>query len=252
MWSLITVTHNSAEALRRHWTSQPLPANVEWIVVDNGSSDDSIDMARALGATEVVSGHGNAGFAKANNVGVQVASGDKLAFVNPDVSVKHQDWPLLETALQANHLVAPQLMNDDGSLQPNGRGFPLLMDQMRNRLTSGHALKGTYLNFADPGETLPVVWLTGAVVACARTTFEELGGWSEDYFLYYEDVDLCLRAGRLGMRVAVVGDARWMHGWARDSASMNPAALRTMASSAAKFYRRFPRLLLPKRGVDLG
>lgn len=245
MWSLITVTHNSAEALRRHWASQPLPSDLEWIVVDNGSSDDSMDVAEALGATQVLGGHGNAGFARANNLGVQVARGDKLAFVNPDVSVKHQDWPLLETALESHHLVAPQLMNDDGSLQPNGRGHPRLIDQMRNRLTSGAALQGTYLNYAGPGQTLPVVWLTGAVVACTRETIETLGGWSEDYFLYYEDVDLCLRAGRLGMRSAVVGDARWVHGWARDSASMNPAALRTMARSAVKFYRRFPRLLLP-------
>jgi N-acetylglucosaminyl-diphospho-decaprenol L-rhamnosyltransferase len=91
----------------------------------------------------------------------------------------------------------------------------------------------------------------GAALCARRETFERIGGWNEAFFLYYEDHDLGLRAWRAGIPVAVLAESRWEHAWARETmrASLRPW-LRELAS-AAKFYVRYPELLIPARRIAL-
>lgn len=240
-WSIITVAYNSADVLRRHWAS-PLPNGVEWIVVDNDSSDSSAETARELGA-RVIELEKNLGFSAANNRGLKTAEGSYIAFVNPDVVV---DWPTLdrlEALIDATGgLVSPQLLNPDGSSQPNGRGAPSLMNKIRNRTGSGSG--STYQVVANKGQTKYVAWLIGAVVAGAADTVQRLGGWDESYFLYYEDKDLSLRAWRNGVPVLVDGDISWRHSWARATKHFAWAPWKREVASAFTFYRREPRLLV--------
>src|SRR5690606_22918973 len=109
--SLITVTYNSAEVLREYWT-QDLGPEIEWIVVDNASSDDSAGVARELGADHVVRLPRNVGFSAANNVGAALASGEALGFMNPDVRVVPESAiELADRALRDAVVIAPQLLN---------------------------------------------------------------------------------------------------------------------------------------------
>jgi N-acetylglucosaminyl-diphospho-decaprenol L-rhamnosyltransferase len=78
LWSVVTVTYNSAAILRHCWYEAAKP--FEWIVVDNGSQDDSADVAEELGA-RVVRLAANVGFSAANNIGARHSSAPYLFFV---------------------------------------------------------------------------------------------------------------------------------------------------------------------------
>jgi len=191
-WSLITVTYNSADDLRKY-AAGPLPTDVEWIVVDNHSSDESVKVALSLGAT-VISLSENVGFGRANNVGLRQAHGAHVGFINPDLKVNYENLAALARLLDEaseDCLVAPQLTNPDGTAQPNGRGVPTVLRKLSNRLN----LKNTgYRIYANPGEQVYVAWAIGAAIFGRRATIDALGGWNEAFFIYYEDHDLGLRA----------------------------------------------------------
>lgn len=242
-WTLITVTYNSSEALR-HFFAGPLPHDVEWLVVDNASQDDSAATARSLGARVTVL-PGNRGFAAANNVALQAANGRHIAFVNPDVTVDYADLPRLARRLDDAPdpvLLAPQLLDPDGTPQPNGRGVPTLRRKIIHRLDGEH--QDGYRILAEAGSARYVAWAMGAVVVGRRSTLAALGGWDERFFVYYEDHDLGLRAWRAGVPVVLVGDVRWTHGWARETTGRSWAAWKLELGGMAKFFTRYPSLLV--------
>lgn len=243
--SLITVAYNSSETLKRFWRETDLGSTVEWIVVDNASTDDSAAVAESLGA-KVLRLSKNVGFSAANNLGLESAIGDFIGFVNPDVRVDAGDLGLLRTlASEAGALVAPQLVNPDGSLQPNGRGYPLLSAKIRNRLVGDDS---NYLLLADGDKPRPVCWAMGAALLGRRSEFHRISGWDSEFFLYYEDSDIGVRAWKEGIPVLVTPDVRWVHGWARETSTFNWAAWRREISSMARFYTRYPEFLLT-RGI---
>jgi N-acetylglucosaminyl-diphospho-decaprenol L-rhamnosyltransferase len=249
-WSLITVTHNSEDALKQYWGA-PLPPGVEWIVVDNASTDRTVETAAELGATIVVASDSNAGFSAANNIGFQRSSGRYVAFVNPDITVDFSSFIQLEQVCEdTGGLVAPQLSNDDGSIQPNGRGYPLLWNKIRNRLHDGEdRLRGTYLLTEEGDGVRPVCWVIGAAVLGKREVFSRLGGWDDHFFLYYEDKDISLRAWSAGMPVSLCGSARWVHGWARETKHFRLTPWMRELASMRKFYLRYPVFLLNQRAA---
>lgn len=244
-WSLITVTFNSSAALRTFWSTPP--KGVEWIVVDNNSSDDTVATAKALGAS-VIELPENIGFGAANNVGFAAAEADLIGFINPDVTVDYDTLPHLGSiARESECLVAPQLLNADGTLQPNGRGFPLVINKLRNRTGGLEKLRDQYLLYAAPGQRREVCWLIGAVVIGQRQIFEKIGRWDERFFIYYEDSDICLRAWRDGIPSVLDGDANWVHGWARETTGFKWAPWKREIASMTKFYSRYPVLVLGNR-----
>jgi len=241
-WTLVTVTFNSETDLQEYWSGFSSSDDVQWIVVDNASSDRSPDLAESLGA-RVIRLPKNLGFGGANNVGFFASQSHYVAFVNPDVQVKTETLPLLEKVIdETNGLVAPQLLNPDGSPQPNGRGAPYLLNKVLHRLKP-ERLNGAYRLFADVGQRIDVDWVIGAAVAGSRARLKKLGPWDDHFFVYYEDSDLGLRNQLDGHRSVVLGDARWVHGWARETTSFRLAPWILEFKSMAKFYARYPRLL---------
>ncbi|MGW4928030.1 glycosyltransferase [Agromyces sp. NPDC004153] len=244
-WSLITVTHNSEDKLRRFWPAHSGREDVEWLVVDNASSDRTADAAEKLGA-RVIRLATNVGFSRANNIGFDASAGTYVAYVNPDVSVDLESLIHLEEELDKfDGLVGPQLMYEDGTPQPNGRGLPSLPNKIRNRLD---ARDSTYRVYSDPAQVKHVAWLMGAAVAAKRQTVEAIGGWDERYFIYYEDSELGLRAWQRGLEVRLVGSARWIHGWARETTSLKWGPWRRELQSMVRFYRQHPLLLVSSGG----
>lgn len=244
-WSLITVTYNSAEDLKR-FAAGPLSADVEWIVVDNHSSDESVNVAVSLGAT-VISLSKNAGFGRANNIGLRDATGTHVGFINPDLHINYVDLPALARLLDEaakDCLVVPQLIDPDGTAQPNGRGVPTVLRKFGNRLD----LKRTgYRIYAKPGEQVYVAWAIGAAIFGKRTTIDTLGGWNEAFFVYYEDHDLGLRAWAHDIPMILTGDVRWFHGWARETTKFSLRPWLLEIHGASKFFCRYPGLLFSHR-----
>lgn len=235
--SLITVSYNSQEVLRKFWGGV-FPPDIEWIVVDNASKDDSRHVASALGA-RVVSLEENVGFGGANNRGADQARGDVLIFCNPDVRVDVDGVRELATrVLTEGGLWAPQLVNADGSLQENGRGVPAPWRKLRHMFWP-NAREDGYLRTAQDGRVREVLWVMGAAVAMTKATFGDLSGWDDKYFIYYEDSDICLRARNLGEKTWLDGGVTWLHGWARETKNgFSLSSWRYEFRSASRFYRR--------------
>jgi N-acetylglucosaminyl-diphospho-decaprenol L-rhamnosyltransferase len=243
-WSVVTVTYNSAETLRQCWSGPDKP--FEWIVVDNNSTDSSAAVAAELGA-HTVSLPRNVGFARANNLGVEQATRPYLLFGNPDLVLSLDGLAALRAHLDRHGgFVAPQLLYTNGRPQPNGRGFPYLSARLGNRnVWPFSRMHPEYKMYVAPGSARWVPWATGAALAVRRTDFLRVGRWDERFFLFYEDIDLCLRAWRLGQPVAVLGDVRWVHYWARTNNTLRWTHTHGYElRSAWTFYRTYPEFLV--------
>jgi N-acetylglucosaminyl-diphospho-decaprenol L-rhamnosyltransferase len=196
--SVVVVTFNSASAVAASLPAlcAQLGAGDELVVVDNASRDDTLAVVTRLApGAVVVRNDGNAGFAAAANAGARAASGDLLLFLNPDATPA----PGFVAAIRA----------------PRGdwaawMGLVTAGDAVN---TSGGVVHFTGIAWAGtapaPGPR-EVAFLSGACLAIPRATWERVGGFGDQYFMYQEDVDLSLRlrlaGGRLGIEPAAVVD----------------------------------------------
>lgn len=240
-WAFVTVTYNSRAHLLRHWTQfASMHPDSEWIVVDNASSDGSADLAASLGA-HVVRLSQNTGFAHANNRGLRRVASSHVMFVNPDVSIP-ADLSLAPLERWKNALVAPRLMNVDGSVQDSARGLPYLSRKIRNRLGERIGPHSDYVR-RDLATPTRIAWAMGAAVGGPTDLFRTIGGWNDDYFLYYEDHEIGLRAWETGAQVIYDPRVEFVHEWQRATTSFERAAWSFEVRSMRTFYRQYPSLL---------
>ena len=238
-WTIVTVTHNSAADLREFSLTYE-PGGPSWIVVDNNSKDETLEVATRLGACKIVALRDNIGFSKANNVGLNSVVTKYVAFVNPDVTIDLDSLDRIDLELFENSsIAAPQLLFRGGEKQPNGRNFPFLAYKISNRIPFSPSLRSEYQKFAKENEHIEVAWLIGAVIMGKTKTFQKIGGWPEKYFLYYEDTDLSLSIRKTGGSVILLGDHNWIHGWKRETSKLRIKPWFREISSMAKFYWTF-------------
>ena len=246
-WTLVTVTYNSSREFRNAW-GNGVPDGVRWMVVDNASNDGSAELAAELGA-DVLALQENVGFSAANNVALRQVDSEWVLFANPDLHVGAVgDLRRLASVSTANSgaLVAPQLLNADGSEQANARGYPYLADKAANRSLR---LPGSSLHdYARVGLDGPtyVAWVMGAAVAGPTSTLARLGGWDDDFFIYYEDHDLPLRAWLAGVATVVDPSVRWTHEWQRSTKRLRVRPW-MHDRSMRRFYAKYPDLLTRRR-----
>lgn len=249
-WDIVVVSHNSASELEGIWAAQPSAVRARVIAVDNDSSDDSAAISRAIFARST--SEPNHGLSRSNNIGFAQGSAKYVLFVNPDVVVTVPGLAKLATHLDKHDgLVAPRLLFRDGVPQENARGVPNFATQVLNRLLPPK-LRTSYRWPVPHDSIAEVPWVLGAAIAARRATLEAVGGWPEDYFLYYEDVELCCRARDMGLPVMVRGDVRWVHHWERASRSVASKSSRLHMQSAMKFFRSRPALILRARYKSAG
>jgi len=181
-------------------------ASFEVIVVDNGSSDGSLEWLRGQekqGRLRLVVNPDNLGFARGCNLGAAAARGRYILFLNNDMQVL-EDWldPLVSTLDRDPEagIAGAKLLFPDNTIQHAGVA---LVDF---QLPEGSHLSGVHLSYKLPahasGSTQPQYnqIVTGACLLVRRELFQELEGFDEGFWNGNEDVDFCLRAGRLGWR----------------------------------------------------
>jgi N-acetylglucosaminyl-diphospho-decaprenol L-rhamnosyltransferase len=179
----VVVIHDSAEHLVRLLESldRHVPGQARVIVVDTGSVDDGPERAREW-AAEVVELPDNPGFGAANNAGVAKARHDVVALLNPDVELLDDGLlRLVERARQTDALLAPRLLNPDGTTQDNVHPPPGTRREVLRALTPW---------WPDTA----IGWATAAALVARTDVLRALGPFDPDAFLWYEDLDLCLRA----------------------------------------------------------
>ncbi len=211
--TIIIVNWNSKDYL--HKCLESVIANVagveyEIVVVDSGSFDGCGEMlAQHYPDVHFLQSEQNVGFARANNMGAKIAEGSVFLFLNPDTEVHGsaiQDlYGALATLSEAG-IVGPRLLNSDGSLQASCvQAMPTILNQLvdiailqrwfpRLRLWATAAM---YEGCIDP---VPIEALSGACIMTRREVFDRVGGFSADYFMYAEDLDLCWKVNGAAYR----------------------------------------------------
>ena len=182
--SLVTVTWNSARVLPNLLST--IPFGVETVIVDNGSTDDSVAIAREFGA-RVLTLDQNLGFGAACNRGAEVAQGAFLFFANPDLEIGVGAVKAMEACLRSQPSISalnPAILNPDGSVYFKRRSPLLARDKW---MAKDRAL-------ASGG----MATLSGSALFMARETFGGVGGFDENIFLYHEDDDLSARLAARG------------------------------------------------------
>lgn len=247
-WTVITVTFNSESDLRDHWTTDPLDRDFTWVVVDNGSQDGTLEIARAR-ADHVIETGFNAGFGRANNLALKDVSTPYVLFANPDLAVPATGWQedLAASVDRFGGLVAPQLVNPDGSAQPNARGLPFLTSKIRNRLQKDRTADDPYAPVGLKVATY-CSWAMGAAIAATTNQFRQLGGWNPKFFLYYEDHELGMRAWQNELPVVLDPSVQFRHDWRRATKRIRFKPWRAEIASMLKFYAMYPELITPLLG----
>lgn len=207
--STIIVSFNTFDDTRRAVsTALASGASIhhEVIVVDNGSPDGSEGRLRhhfsADARVRILGSGGNIGFAAANNVGADVASGRVLFFLNPDTLVHADAIPALATFLDDHPevgAVGPRVLNPDGTDQATVLSFLTSGEILRQYLPVLDALRGRDRRTdLVPATSGPVDVVKGCALAIPRRTFDMVGGWDTSYFMYAEEVELCWQLRQAG------------------------------------------------------
>jgi GT2 family glycosyltransferase len=232
---VVVVSRNSASPLRELLPRLARgPATV--VVVDNRSEDDSVEIATEAGV-KVVSMPTNAGYSAACNEGARAVgpSVGWIAFVNPDVAVRAADLRQLTTDVPEDiWAVAPLTTTTDGDAQADAaRPVPsawfvaaMYMGLTRSK-TPAIALDSSSdvrYHYADT--------LSGSCLVVRRRCLDLVGGWDEAFFFNCEDIDICMRIGQAGGRLAVDRRVPVAHHKAHSSAGVNEEGRRLECARA--------------------
>lgn len=250
--SIVIVNYNAGkhlvgclESLSRHL------ANVshEICVVDNASSDGNLEMLRTrFREVKLLANSINRGFAAALNQGLRETAGTFVLWLNPDAELLDDGFQTLLEFLEKNPSVGvlgPQLVNPDGSRQLSCRSFPSYQTALFHRysvltrLFPNNRYSRQYLH-SDwaPDGIQETDWVSGACLLHRRSVLEKLGGLDEQFFMYCEDVDFCLRTRRAGWSVRYHPGARVLH---RIGASSRQVAGRMIVERHRSMWRYYAK-----------
>ena len=251
--SIIIVSYNTmqllADCIQSVQTSLGDSISYEIIVVDNDSKDNSIYMLKTQYPNiKLLENKYNAGFAKANNQGLQESSGEYVLLLNSDTIVLGNSINTLIDFLDRNidtAICGPKLLNSDMTLQlPCRRGFPRLINSIAHfshisRLFPKNRILGSYLmTYMDSTQNHEVDAVSGACMLIRPKVLEGIGGLlDEAYFMHFEDIDLCYRAKKYGFKVYYVHNAEVIHLKGQSSKLRSSGVTRNFFDSAIIYFR---------------
>jgi GT2 family glycosyltransferase len=199
----------------------PPRRSMEVFVVDNASTDGSVEMIEAkFPRVKLIKSGENLGFSKGNNVAIRQCQGRCIALVNPDVIVFPGCLDALADFLDQNPKVGnvgPRVLNPDMTQQCTCRRFPTLWNNFCSAIGLATAFKnsqffaGEQMFYFPHDRTLPVDVLKGCFSMIRRETFNEVGLLDENLFVYGDDLDWCRRCWKTGWQVVFFPGAKAIH-----------------------------------------
>ena len=213
--SIIIVNWNTAnltvDCIKSIFTDKGLKQLAyEIILVDNASSDDSIEkISKLKGPITIIKNKENVGFGRANNQGIKIAKGNYFLLLNTDTIILHSaisqslDWL---SSHPESYGCSAQLLNKDKSIQPSGGYFPNILNMACLLL---HLDDLPFVNKIIPPfhphspnfythdnyykKDHPQDWLTGAFMLLRREVVEKVNGFNPKFFMYGEEMEMCYR-----------------------------------------------------------
>ena len=216
--SVLIVTYNSAHVIGDCLSA--LGSDHEVIVYDNASADETVTLIeQKFPHCTVIAGDRNLGFAVGVNRAAAQATGRSIMLLNPDAVITATDVRVLAQTVASTHggIVAPLIHTDGVRVAAAGR-MPTAWAMTTHyfglsRLARGRRrLQGHYLLPADIADDVVAVdWVTGACLMIDAETWRRVGGLSERWFMYAEDIEFCWRVGRSGGAVLIQPRAHARH-----------------------------------------
>jgi len=221
--SIIIVSWNVKPLLKKCLQSiydQTNDLDFEIIVIDNASNDGSAQMvAQNFSQVDLIASNENLGFAKANNLGLAHAQGNYILFMNPDMELMENSLKIMHDLMINNpdiSLSTCQLVYSDLKRQNNIKNNPGLCDQILILLKLHHLIQPKCLkkylakNF-DYFKEQQVRQIMGAFMFCDNDAIKKLNGWDINYWLWWEDLDLCKRAQDLDYKIIYTPKTKIIH-----------------------------------------
>lgn len=201
-------------------------ADGDWWIVDNNSPDNSAELLEAALAkvphAHLLRAEKNGGFGYGNNQVInRVVSGeidaDYIYFLNPDAAPEPGAIEAMASYLD-HHLdvgvVGSGLLNEDGSHTDSFFRFPSFWSEVESALEFGPAsrlLTRYRLSLGAPDQPIPADWVAGTSFMVRSDVFRSVGGFDEDFFLYWEEVELCHRIKKAGFAIHALPGAKVRH-----------------------------------------
>ncbi len=252
--SILTVSWNVRELLRqclrsiRQQTAEG-KRQVEIIIVDNASSDGSVEMLRnEFPDTRVVANSENIGFTRGNNLALAMAHGRYLFLLNPDTQLRPNALETLTAYMDAHPrigIVGPQLYYADGSLQSSRRRFPTLATaflestKLQQWFPQNRVLARYYMLDTRDDETQEVDWINGSAMFVRREAYDQVGGFDEGFFMYSEELDWCYRIKQAGWKIIYLPAAQVTHYEGKSSEQVIAQRDIYFHSSKIRFFRKY-------------
>ncbi|MEE4359571.1 MAG: glycosyltransferase family 2 protein [Desulfococcaceae bacterium] len=247
--SIIIVNYNTKNLLQKCLRSvleNTTGISFEIIVVDNNSSDGSPDMVRRdFPHTLLICNNKNVGFSKANNMAFRQAAGEYLLFLNSDTLIgKSAVQKMLDYMKIHNKtgIIGPKI------LDPQYRPTPSYMRFLDvSKLFLGSKLLKNFIDIEknrihypvyDFNSTQSVEWISGACMLVRRNIFEKAGLFDENYFLYFEDMDLCLQIKKLGYEIVYLPSAEIIHFFGASSSKKKNSIKKIFHHSQRHYFKK--------------
>lgn len=197
----------------------------EVILVDNASTDGSKEYFQKDSRIKYIYNDENIGFGRANNLGVKIAEGDNILFLNSDTLLKNNAIKILSDYLDSNPKVGicgGNLIDKNGNPSYSfSRYYPSIYEELNSLFFNipDIILYGKNLNYNSTGHPMNVASISGADLMVKKHLIEDGNAFNEKFFMYYEDTELCFRTKKSGYLVQSVPEARIIHLWGSSKSS---------------------------------
>jgi N-acetylglucosaminyl-diphospho-decaprenol L-rhamnosyltransferase len=247
--AVVIVSYNGRADLERCLRSlvdRTAPFPTEIVVVDNGSTDGTLDLVRRdWPAVRAIAAEGNVGFSRGTNLGIRATASDLVLLLNPDTVVPDGQLQVLVRALLAHPEAAaagPRLVDADD--RPELSFGPMVSpwgEFTQRRLVRAYDAGQPWATARVERETRQAGtrdWVSGACLLARRADLDAAGLLDERFFMYTEDVDLCAAFRARGRAVRFVPEATVRHVRGRSGATAPAATERRRRESHVAFYRK--------------
>lgn len=176
------------------------------------------------------------GFGANHNAAFEKVEGDYFCVMNPDIRLGSNPFPALLSAMRerAAALIAPAVLSPTGHLEDSIRHFPTVMSLLRKSL----GIREKEYRYSPGVHAFPVDWVAGMFMLFRSEAFQEVAGFDERFFLYYEDVDVCARLWKAEGVVLACPQAQVIHD-ARRASRHQPRYMLWHASSLLRYFGRY-------------
>jgi N-acetylglucosaminyl-diphospho-decaprenol L-rhamnosyltransferase len=257
-WNVRDLLRRCLHSIFEGATPEGRPHGVEAVVVDNASTDGSVEMLRSeFPQVTVIANDRNLGFAAGNNLALRSVVGAHgraplrprhILLLNPDTELVGDALATMAGYLDAHPsagVVGPMLRYPDGSVQPSRRRFPTLatafLESTRLEQWFPNNFAARRYRMADTPDdvTQPVDWLVGACLMVRREVVEQVGLLDEGFFMYSEEMDWCRRIKAAGWDIIYLPVAQVTHHEGRSSQQVVPARHLNFQRSKLRYFRKY-------------